>query len=68
MTKKSPNPTSHSYFSERLRLHYLDWGNPDKPTMLLLHGVQDHVAMETLNGAKGLVITISIMSMTSRSW
>jgi pimeloyl-ACP methyl ester carboxylesterase len=21
-----------------LRLHYLDWGNPDKPDMLLLHG------------------------------
>jgi len=21
------NPTSHSYFSQRLRLHYLDWGN-----------------------------------------
>lgn len=36
------NPTSHSYFSQRLRLHYADWGNGDAPHMLLVHGVQDH--------------------------
>jgi len=36
------NPTSHSYFSQRLRLHYLDWGNSDAPHMLLLHGINDH--------------------------
>ncbi len=36
------NPTSHSYFSQRLRLHYLDWGNPGAPHMLLLHGIHDH--------------------------
>lgn len=35
-------PTSHSYFSQRLRLHYLDWGNETKPHVLLVHGVQDH--------------------------
>lgn len=35
-------PTSHSYFSQRLRLHYLDWGNAAAPHMLLVHGVQDH--------------------------
>ncbi|MEJ6704775.1 MAG: alpha/beta hydrolase [Pseudomonadales bacterium] len=35
-------PTSHSYFSQRLKLHYLDWGNPDSPNVLLVHGVQDH--------------------------
>lgn len=35
-------PTSHSYFSQRLRLHYLDWGNEGAPTLLLIHGVQDH--------------------------
>ncbi|MFU8817567.1 MAG: alpha/beta fold hydrolase [Pseudomonadales bacterium] len=34
--------TSHSYFSQRLRLHYADWGNADAPHMLLVHGVQDH--------------------------
>jgi len=22
--------TSHTYFSQRLKLHYLDWGNADK--------------------------------------
>ena len=36
------NPTSHSYFSQRLRLHYLDWGNDGAPDMLLVHGVHDH--------------------------
>ena len=36
------NPTSHSYFSERLRLHYLDWGNEAASSLLLVHGVQDH--------------------------
>ncbi len=36
------NPTSHSYFSQRLRLHYLDWGNDAAPDMLLVHGVHDH--------------------------
>lgn len=34
--------TSHSYFSQRLRLHYADWGNGGAPHMLLVHGVQDH--------------------------
>ncbi|MEM7079033.1 MAG: alpha/beta hydrolase [Pseudomonadota bacterium] len=35
-------PASHIFFSERLRLHYIDWGNSDAPTMVLVHGIQDH--------------------------
>ncbi len=35
-------PTSHIYFSQRLRLHYVDWGNEDAPTLLLIHGGRDH--------------------------
>ena len=35
-------PTSRTYFSQRLRLHYVDWGNPDAPPLILLHGGQDH--------------------------
>ena len=31
-------PTDKEVHVNRLRLHYLDWGNEDKPTMLLLHG------------------------------
>ena len=35
-------PTSHTYFSQRLRLHYVDWGNHGAPPLLLLHGGRDH--------------------------
>ena len=36
------SPTSHSYFSKRLRLHYLDWGNDGAPPLLMIHGNRDH--------------------------
>ena len=35
-------PTSNSLISQRLRLHYADWGNPDAPPLLLVHGGRDH--------------------------
>jgi pimeloyl-ACP methyl ester carboxylesterase len=35
-------PASHTYFSQRLRLHYVDWGNPSAPSLLLVHGGRDH--------------------------
>ena len=35
-------PTSHTYISQRLRLHYVDWGNKEAPPLLLLHGGRDH--------------------------
>jgi pimeloyl-ACP methyl ester carboxylesterase len=35
-------PTSHTYFSQRLRLHYVDWGNPNAPLLILVHGTRDH--------------------------
>jgi len=35
-------PTSHSYISHRLRLHYVDWGNASAPPLILLHGGRDH--------------------------
>ncbi len=37
-----PGPTSHSYFSQRLRLHYVDWGNPEVAPLLMVHGGRDH--------------------------
>ena len=36
------SPTSHTYFSQRLRMHYLDWGNPQAPPLLMVHGNRDH--------------------------
>jgi pimeloyl-ACP methyl ester carboxylesterase len=35
-------PTSHIYVSQRLRLHYVDWGNAQAPPLLLVHGGRDH--------------------------
>lgn len=35
-------PTSHTFYSQRLRLHYVDWGNADAPPLILLHGGRDH--------------------------
>ena len=35
-------PTSHVYFSQRLKLHYADWGNDSAPLVLLIHGGRDH--------------------------
>jgi pimeloyl-ACP methyl ester carboxylesterase len=35
-------PQSHHYVSQRLRLHYVDWGNSTAPPLVLLHGARDH--------------------------
>ena len=35
-------PTTHSFMSQRLRLRYVDWGNPAAPPLILLHGGRDH--------------------------
>ena len=35
-------PTSHYFYSQRLKLHYVDWGNVEKPLLVLLHGGRDH--------------------------
>ena len=40
--ERAPGPTSHTYFSQRLRLHYVNWGNPGGRPLLLVHGGRDH--------------------------
>jgi pimeloyl-ACP methyl ester carboxylesterase len=35
-------PTSHTFISQRLPLHYLDWGNDGAPPLILMHGGKDH--------------------------
>ena len=42
MTPPVHGPTSHIYYSQRLRLHYVDWGNRGAPPLLLVHGGRDH--------------------------
>ncbi len=37
-----PGPTSHLYYAQRLRLHYVDWGNESAPNLLMIHGGRDH--------------------------
>jgi pimeloyl-ACP methyl ester carboxylesterase len=52
MAESIIGPTSHYFYSQRLKLHYVDWGNSGKPLMILVHGGRDHcrnwdwVAME----------------------
>jgi len=41
-SKMTAAPTSQSYFSHRLKLHYVEWGDPSKPTLMLVHGMHDH--------------------------
>jgi pimeloyl-ACP methyl ester carboxylesterase len=35
-------PASSYFVSQRLKLHYVDWGNEEKPPLLLVHGGKDH--------------------------
>lgn len=42
MSLELTGPSSHIYISQRLRLHYVDWGNPAAPPLILIHGNQDH--------------------------
>jgi pimeloyl-ACP methyl ester carboxylesterase len=42
MQPDGSGPTSRTYFSQRLRLHYVDWGNQAAPPLLLVHGGRDH--------------------------
>lgn len=35
-------PVSHFFESQRLKLHYVEWGAADAPPLLLIHGGRDH--------------------------
>ncbi|MPZ23485.1 MAG: alpha/beta fold hydrolase [Dehalococcoidia bacterium] len=35
-------PRSYFYESQRLRLHYVLWGDESKPPLVLVHGMRDH--------------------------
>lgn len=38
----APGPVSHNYVSQRLKLHYAQWGDPAAPPLVLVHGGRDH--------------------------
>jgi len=40
--KEFSKPLSNYYFSQRLRLHFVEWGNKNNPLVLLIHGGKDH--------------------------
>lgn len=42
MAQELTGPTSHFFVSQRLRMHYVDWGNRSAPPLVLLHGGRDH--------------------------
>lgn len=35
-------PASRFYISQRLRLHYVEWGDREAPPLVLIHGGRDH--------------------------
>ena len=39
---QSPHPLSQNYYSQRLRLHYVEWENDGAPPILMVHGGMDH--------------------------
>ena len=41
-TQTAYEPSSRTFISQRLRLHYSDWGNEGAPPLILLHGGRDH--------------------------
>src|SRR2546425_13296751 len=36
------HPEAKTVMANGLKLHYLDWGSPDTPPMVLLHGLRGH--------------------------
>ena len=54
-------PTSHYFYSQRLKLHYVDWGNAEKPLLVLVHGGRDHArnwdwVAQTLRGDYHIIV------------
>ena len=42
MAESAAGPTQHFFQSQRLKIAYWDWGNPDAPPLVLIHGGRDH--------------------------
>jgi len=42
LTAQVPSPTDRFVTVNGLRLHYLEWGTANRPSMILLHGIARH--------------------------
>ena len=51
MVERVIGPTSHVFYSQRLKLHYVDWGNAGAPPMVLIHGGPRPLPQLGLGGA-----------------
>ena len=45
MSFQQSEPTSHIFLSQSLKLHYVDWGNENAETIIMVHGGKDHCRM-----------------------
>ena len=41
-TTQPNGPASNRFISQRMKLHYAEWGDPNNPPLILLHGGKDH--------------------------
>ena len=74
MIDETSGPTSRIFFSQRLRLHYVDWGNAGAPPLLLIDDIMGELdtarrsaflpLLEEAHAARGQVF----MTATERWW
>lgn len=60
-------PTSHSFMSQRLRLHYVDWGNADAPPLLLVFPPHD-MAPEDIHTLWNSIACPTLLLYGQNSW
>ena len=65
MVESTVQPTQHFFTSQRLKIAYWDWGNPDAPPVLLIHGGRDH-SRQWDKVARGLRDRFHVIAMDLR--
>ena len=62
MVERVIGPTSHVFYSQRLKLHYVDWGNTDAPPLVLIHGGPGTTAVNWGLGSAGVCVSSTTLS------